>query len=62
MKELKQRSEEFRDGLESAFEPLRTQIEREKSVFYTKNAEMIKEMIRKRVEDGVKRKIGRAHV
>lgn len=57
VKGLRKRSEEFRDGLQSAFEPLRAQIEREKSLFYTKNAEAIKDIIRKRVEDGVKRRL-----
>jgi hypothetical protein len=57
VKELRARTTELRDGVQSAFEPLRTQIEREKSLFYTKNAKAIEEIIRKRVEEGVKQRL-----
>ena len=51
------RSKERRDGIRDAFEQLRAHIEREKSLFYTRNADAIKKIIRERVEEGVKRKL-----
>lgn len=57
VKELRRRSEASRDGIQSAFELLRDQIEREKAIFYDKNAKAIEEMIRKRVEAGVKQRL-----
>lgn len=57
MKELSGRSKESRDGMRDAFEPLRAHIEREKSLFYTKNAEAIQKIIRERVKQGIKRRL-----
>ena len=57
MRELRKRSEGFRNGIQSAFEPLRAQIEHEKTHFYKNNAKAIEEMIRKRVEEGVKQRL-----
>ena len=57
MKELRGRSKERHNDIQVAFGQLRAHIEREKSLFYTKNAESIKKIIRERVEQGVKRKL-----
>jgi len=57
MKELRERSKEYRDGLQDALEPLRTLIEHEKSHFYTNHAEAIEKIIRERVHQGIKRKL-----
>jgi len=57
MKELRDRSKECRDGLPDALEPLRTLIERKKTLFYTNNAEAIEKIIRERVYQGIKRKL-----
>lgn len=57
MKDLRERSKECRDGIPGAFQPLRAQIEQEKALFYSKNAEAIKKIIRERVEAGVKKKL-----
>jgi hypothetical protein len=46
-----------REGLVDAFKPLREYIEQEKALFYTKHAKAIEGLIRKRVEEGVKRKL-----
>jgi len=54
---FRERSKEFREGIQVAFEPLRTYIEREKELFYAKNAEAIEKMIRGRVEDGIKSRL-----
>ena len=56
MKELRERSKGCRESIQDVFEPLRAYIEHEKAGFYAKNSEAIEEMIRKRVEEGVKRK------
>jgi len=57
VKELGGRSKEFRDGIQDAFQPLRAHIEREKALFYTKNAEAIEKIIRERVKEGVKKRL-----
>ena len=57
MKELRGRAKERHSDIQDAFGQLRAHIEREKSLFYTKNAELIKNIIRERVEQGVKRKL-----
>jgi len=54
---FRERSKECREGIQVAFEPLRTHIEREKELFYAKNAEAIEKMIRGRVEDGIKSRL-----
>ena len=43
--------------MKDAFEPLRAHIEREKALFYTKNAEAIKKIIQERVVEGVKNRL-----
>ena len=43
--------------MKDAFEPLRAHIEREKALFYTKNAEAIKKIIQERVAEGVKNRL-----
>lgn len=43
--------------MEDVLKSLRAYIEREKGLFYAKNAEAIEKIIRKRVEEGVKRKL-----
>ena len=57
MKELRERSKGCRESIKDVFEPLRAYVEHEKEGFYAKNSEAIEEMIRKRVEEGVKRKL-----
>ena len=57
VKGLRGRSKDRRDGVKDAFEQLRAHIEREKSLFYTRNSEAIKKIISEQVEQGVKRKL-----
>ena len=53
---MRERSEERREGLEGAFEPLRAYIEREKVLFFTNHAEVIEGIIHKRVEQGIRQR------
>lgn len=57
MEELRERSKECREGLQSGIGSLRAHIEREKELFYTKNAVTIERLIRERVIEGVRRKL-----
>ena len=54
MGELEEQAKAHRDGLATAFDPLREQLERLKSDFWGKNGEVIKANARKYVERKVK--------
>jgi len=48
---------ECHEGSRTGFGLLRDHIEREKGLFYTKNAVVIEQIIRERVSEGVKRRL-----
>ena len=56
VKELREVLKAHNEGMEGAFDPLRTHIDNQKKLFCTKNAGAIEGFIQKRVEEGVKQK------